>query len=160
VKVATTSTALRGPVDPPRAGPSVPRRSSSPPSRLEAPWLSAPCTRTRHHPSTPRAAVQASVPVTPVAPWSTSSGDVRWLCPRPHVPRPAGETTGRVPVHQHLAPWEKVDSRVPVLQCLGSRIPSVDVAPLSRHRRYSPPDVDGWSEVLSGGSRRQGLQPP
>lgn len=62
---------------------------------------------------------------------------------------PRGEAASHIPTHQHLAPWGKADSRVTVLQRLDSRIPSFDATPQSCHCLFSPPDTDGWSEVLS-----------
>jgi hypothetical protein len=43
--------------------------------------------------------------------------------------------------------------RTPVHQRLGPRVPDV-VAHLPRHRRFSPPDRDGWSKVLPRRSSR------
>jgi hypothetical protein len=48
-----------------------------------------------------------------------------------------GAVGDRIPVHQRLGPW----------------VPDV-VAHLPRHRRFSPPDSDGWTKVLPHQSSR------
>lgn len=97
--------------------------------------------------------------------------------PQPRHPRcPRGTAAGSIPIHLRLDPWEEAAARVPIHKythgAVGIRIPvhlrlepRVPVAVARKPHRHglSPPDSEGWSEVLprqvSGASRPHSAAP-